>query len=256
MQTASDGYDVVRTLSLRGRYLVATPVDVPFSTLAFGVATQPNSLWVNQDGDRYVRESIITTNFSNAGLAAKPVEKTFIIFSQNCFDDLESGHGAYTGNGVFYFPNKPMEGLTQAIAELSDTSMKKGNTIAELATACGLDAKKLQATVDRYNELCAKGEDKDMLKPAEYMKPLETGPYYAFNCLNSLFFTVGGLHVSPKTEVLGSDLQPIPGLYAGGCDAGGLYGDCYDYIITPGSQGAWCVNSGRIAAESAAEYLK
>jgi len=44
-------------------------------------------------------------------------------------------------------------------------------------------------------------------------------------------------------------------LYATGCDAGGLYGDTYDVTIAAGSQQGWATTSGRLAAESAAEYL-
>lgn len=47
----------------------------------------------------------------------------------------------------------------------------------------------------------------------------------------------------------------IPGLYAVGCDAGGLYGDSYDVGIAAGSQEGWAVNSGRLAARSAVAYL-
>ena len=47
----------------------------------------------------------------------------------------------------------------------------------------------------------------------------------------------------------------ISGLYAGGCDAGGLYGATYDVSICTGSAQGWAVHSGKRAAESAAAYL-
>ena len=46
----------------------------------------------------------------------------------------------------------------------------------------------------------------------------------------------------------------IPGLYAVGLDAGGMYGDSY-HLIFPGSTIGFAVNSGRIAAENALRYL-
>lgn len=46
----------------------------------------------------------------------------------------------------------------------------------------------------------------------------------------------------------------IPGLYAGGNDAGGMYGDSYD-LTASGIARSFAVNSGRIAAENALEYV-
>lgn len=48
--------------------------------------------------------------------------------------------------------------------------------------------------------------------------------------------------------------QVIPDLYAGGSDAGGLYGDSYDVKFAPGSQAGWAVNSGCLAVKDAKEY--
>lgn len=56
-------------------------------------------------------------------------------------------------------------------------------------------------------------------------------------------------------RVLDEDGQVIPGLYAGGCDAGGLYGDSYDVKFAPGSQSGWAVSSGRLAMKDAVNYL-
>ena len=72
---------------------------------------------------------------------------------------------------------------------------------------------------------------------------------------NGYFTTVGGIKVTPKTEVLDENDQVIPGLYAGGSDAGGLYGDTYDVGIAAGSQASWAINSGRLAAKNGARYL-
>ena len=41
--------------------------------------------------------------------------------------------------------------------------------IAELAEQTGCDADTLQATVDRYNELCDKGIDEDFGKDSAYL---------------------------------------------------------------------------------------
>ncbi len=89
-------------------------------------------------------------------------------------------------------------------------------TIGELAAQIGLDAATLEATVARYNELCAKGVDDDFGKPAEYMIPVEGDTYYAFRMNPGSSVTFGGLQIDTGAHVLDVNDQPIPGLYAAG----------------------------------------
>ena len=46
----------------------------------------------------------------------------------------------------------------------------------------GVPPETLSATVARYNELCAKGHDDDFYKLPNYLKPIETGPFFAIRC--------------------------------------------------------------------------
>mgnify|MGYP003104713114 CR=1 FL=1 len=131
----------------------------------------------------------------------------------------------------------------------------QGDTIEELAKAAGLDPAALRSTLDAYDAMCDSGEDTQFAKPAEYLNTLADGTYYGFEVYNGYFCTVGGIKVTPMTEVVGDDDAVIPGLYAGGCDAGGLYGDTYDVGIAAGSQASWAINSGRLGAKNAAAYL-
>ena len=71
----------------------------------------------------------------------------------------------------------------------------------------------------------------------------------------SIGYHGGGIKVNEKTQILDEEGQVIPDLYAGGSDAGGLYGDSYDVSLAPGSQASWANNSGRIIAMEAAKYL-
>ena len=48
----------------------------------------------------------------------------------------------------------------------------------------------------------------------------------------------------------------IPGLYAGGFDAGGMYGDSYPIVTSQGLSSAFALNSGRIAGRSALDHLR
>ncbi len=113
----------------------------------------------------------------------------------------------------------------------------------------------VQATVDQYNQACAAaagldGEDtsadEEFGKRAKYMHAVDAGPYWLCEVGDGYYTTCGGIKVNEKTQVLDENGEVIPGLYAGGSDAGGLYGDSYDVKFAPGSQAAWAVNSGRL----------
>ena len=66
--------------------------------------------------------------------------------------------------------------------------------------------------------------------------------------------TLGGIKINHKIEVLDRDFNVIPGLYAGGSCAGGLYGDTYD-ASAAGTTLGFAINSGRIAGENALRYI-
>ena len=110
--------------------------------------------------------------------------------------------------------------------------------------------------MDTYNAYCKAGADDDFGKAAEYLYPVEEGPFYILEVADGYYTTVGGLEISENAEALDNDNNVIPGLYVGGCDTGSLYGDSYDVATAPGSQASWAINSGRLAMKHAAEYLK
>ena len=82
-------------------------------------------------------------------------------------------------------------------------------TVAEMEAALGIPAGNLAATLDRYNENAARGEDPDFHKQPEYIAAQDKGPWAAFDLsLGSAMysgFTMGGLDVSIDGEVLRED---------------------------------------------------
>ncbi len=56
---------------------------------------------------------------------------------------------------------------------MSLESTVSADSIEELAKLIEVDPATLQATVDRYNELCEKGVDEDFGKPADKMYPIK-----------------------------------------------------------------------------------
>jgi 3-oxo-5alpha-steroid 4-dehydrogenase len=106
-------------------------------------------------------------------------------------------------------------------------------TIAELEAALGITAGNLAATLDRYNEFAAKGEDPDFNKQPEFLAPQDNGPWAVFDLSlgRAMYsgFTIGGLAVTVDGEVRRVDGSVIPGLYAVGACASNIAQDGKGY---------------------------
>ncbi len=113
-----------------------------------------------------------------------------------------------------------------------DMNVEKGltfrfDTIEELIEHCGFDPEIFTAAFNRYNELCAAGEDLDFYKDPVWMCALDTPPFYASKTCSSMTSTRGGLKNDERCRVLDTQGRPIPGLYAAGNTAGSFYGNVY-----------------------------
>ena len=106
-------------------------------------------------------------------------------------------------------------------------------TVAEMEAALGIPEGNLAATLDRYNEHAASGEDPDFHKQPDYVAVQDKGPWAAFDLSLGVAmysgFTMGGLAVSIDGEVLRDDGSVIPGLYAAGACASNIAEDGKSY---------------------------
>lgn len=119
----------------------------------------------------------------------------------------------------------------------------KADTLEELASYMkskndltgedvAVDPATLVATIEEYNGFCAQGVD-PLGKAADYLKPLDTPPYYAVETVPSIGYTVQGLVTDEDSRLLDWNDNPIPRLYAAGDIAQGMR----SYQI--GCSGAW-----------------
>ncbi|MGD0661810.1 MAG: FAD-binding protein [Syntrophorhabdales bacterium] len=67
--------------------------------------------------------------------------------------------------------------------------------------------------------------------------------------------TIGGVKINEHMEVLDTQDDSIPGLYAAGVVAGCYESENYCYPLS-GHMLGFALNSGRIAAENAMQYLE
>lgn len=120
--------------------------------------------------------------------------------------------------------------------------LKKGETLADLARACGIDAVGLEATVAEYNIGAVKGEDRQFgrgttafnryladpsVAPNPCVAPVGKGPYYAIKVLMGDLGTFDGIRTTPLGAVLTRDDAVIPGLFAVGNDRASIMGGNY-----------------------------
>lgn len=106
-------------------------------------------------------------------------------------------------------------------------------TVAQMEADLGIPAGNLVATLDRYNEYAARGEDPDFHKQPEFLAPQDHGPWAAFDLSlgKAMYsgFTVGGLATSVDGQVLREDGSVIAGLYAAGACASNIAQDGKGY---------------------------
>ncbi len=129
-------------------------------------------------------------------------------------------------------------------------AIKRGETAAALATACGLPAGGLETTLAEV-ERCVIGKTSDPFQRDFTTKPRLAAPYYGVKVTGALFHTQGGLAVDERGGVLDSRGVPLPNLFAGGGAACGLSGaHAWGYLSGNGLLSA--VVLGRLAGQSAA----
>ncbi|QYJ03000.1 FAD-binding protein [Nocardioides panacisoli] len=106
-------------------------------------------------------------------------------------------------------------------------------TVGEMEAALDLPAGSLAATLARYDEYAARGEDPDFHKHPDWLAPQTTGPWGVFDLSlgTALYagFTLGGMRTDLDGRVLREDRSAIAGLYAAGACASNIAQDGAGY---------------------------
>ncbi|MCD7883226.1 MAG: FAD-binding protein [Lachnospiraceae bacterium] len=126
------------------------------------------------------------------------------------------------------------------------------DTLEELAEKLEIPYETLQETVDRYNELCESGDDVDFGKPAKYMHPIKTAPFWGVRKHIRVSAVCSGVMINENGQALNADGEVIDGLYCVGNLGGPFYGgNDYPFHQTGLSIGR-CYAFGMIAGKHAA----
>lgn len=221
-----------------------------------GAGIQP-IIWVNNRGERFANEEM-GFSFMNAGssIIKQPKGTAYAILdSDQVKYYMEEGSEISLGEFIVF--NQKLTHLqTELDQDIKQGTAWKGDTFEELANAIDdVNANALIATLNEYNEFCKDGVDKKHFKQAQYLRPLIKPPFYAIRMAASILTTIGGIRVNGNMQVTDENYDPIPGLYATGNDASGLYGDTYNLDV-PGTASGFAHASGRKAARHAIQTIK
>lgn len=201
--------------------------------------SKPHCIVVDQAGVRYMNEAGSSVEFSRR---MRDYQETtgqtvpsWMVFDSQFIDK--------------YMLAGSMPGAKKPEAWFDEQFLRKGETLAELASTCAMDPAKLQASVDRFNELVRQGRDEDFQRgehvyeewlgdplhdgPNQSLGPVEKGPFYAMQLYPGDVSTFGGLVTDVHARVLREDGSVIEGLYATGTSTASVMGG-----VEPGAGGS------------------
>ncbi len=238
------------------------------------MANNADLLCVNEDGKR----------FTNEGSGFTPAETYWKAGSQYYYtivDQEYMDHVKNEGLDSVYFMMNSQDFTDPEVYPNTDTSyvLAAGEPISDLDVviegaielgtlfrADSIDAlgqmlgmSSLADTCKTYNAACAAGEDKEFGKDPSLLLPLheDSAHYYAIKVAAHCYSTNGALDVNDKIQVLDTNGNVIPGLYACGTNSMGvLFTKETGYIDYGGVAHSWSFVSGKTAGQDAAQYAQ
>jgi len=197
------------------------------------------AILVNGRGQRYVDETIYYAHQDqellrqeNYAVEGQPV--VYLIFDQALLDAMQGAFPLYSGS------------FSKNLAtEVSSGLVFQASTIAALASAIKVDPTRLQNTIDTWNTNSQNNSDPDFGRTAG-LGQISTPPFYALPEKSTIFDTSGGLKINGTGQVIDTEGNVIPRLYAAGTNSGGVIGENYPGSGTSLNQG---LTFGRIAGK-------
>lgn len=199
-------------------------------------------LHVNQLGCRFMNEDTWMQAKSVRCLMQPGGDFAFTIMDSKYLDEIGERWDIIGGQGMAplsvvgdqYNRDIMEQEIQRAVA--SENGFK-ADTLDELAKQIDVPAENLIKTITRYNALVTKGDDTDFGKRGVLLTSIIKPPFYALKWGPALLDVLGGALTNAKLNVLGTDSQPIPGLYAVGNAAGGMYAIDYPLLLNGNSYG-------------------
>lgn len=130
--------------------------------------------------------------------------------------------------------------------------VQQGATISELAYQTHLDTKRLRDTLENWEKSVRAHNDPDFKRPILSQQLPFKSPFYAIRIQPAVHYTMGGVRINTKTEVMNEQQEVIHGLFAAGEVTSGLHGD----NRVGGNSIAETIVFGQQAGRQAAQYIQ
>lgn len=203
-------------------------VDQTKSLLITEAVRGEGAILVNQAGERFFNEMETRDKVSEA-IIALPEQSAYLVFDSGVKERVKA---------IDFYEE---QGLT-----------KSADSIEELAEEIDVPAETLAKTLDTWNQAVADKDDAEFNRETAMDNDLSTGPFYAIAIAPGIHHTMGGVKINTETQVINTDDNTIPGLYAAGEVTGGLHGN----NRIGGNAVADIIIFGRQAGTQAAAYTK
>jgi 3-oxosteroid 1-dehydrogenase len=188
---------------------------------AMWIGCLPHAIYVNRKGLRFADDSfypdvVAAVSRFDGTRSGQPNWPAWLIFDENY------------RNKYGLDPIEPGKPLPDGLAHTADT-------IQGLANNAGIDSIGLEATIERFNDFCELGTDKDFdrggmlygrmsgdprMNPNPNLGPICDPPFYAVPLQRiTLGVPTVGLPINEKAQVIDATGSAIPGLYAAGNSA-------------------------------------
>lgn len=237
---------------------------------ALACLRQPVNLMVNQNGHRFMREDLC----SNPGYTGNAVHRqrngcAISLLDEQMYQTFlqaEKEHPSgpppsdptdppHVPEPFERFNGIPMPKIIQDARESGCYDFFMADSLEEFAQQADLPYDTLHATIEEYNAACEAHEDSIFYKAPRYLKKI-TGPkYYGARFFCDTYGGLGGVTINEHAQVLDTQDQVIPGLYAAGNDANTIYGGAYPFYLC-GNTSSFALNTGRFAGKHVAALLR
>jgi hypothetical protein len=228
------------------------PKHHPFSNVLADIALEPDMPQFTRAGRRWINEADGLFGMT-AKIAEQPGEISWAIQSRDAIAAIADRfiHNPAFASKAYLYETWESE-LEEEAALPIDAPVKKADTLAELADACGMPRETFLAAVERYNRAAAAGADDEFSKDGRFLVPIgDKGPYYAILGKRFSEASLGGLMVDGRCRVLRNDGSPIPGLYGVGDATSAMHRKGKLAVI---SELTWAMASAYTSGGDAAAY--
>lgn len=196
---------------------------------------------VNRSGNRFVDEGRGDVAVANELARSNDVTGACLIFDQEAWE------------GAVSRPDSPFANLPSPNPWLleNDGYLYRRDTVTDLAQVLGVDGVNLRRTLEDFNRTCKQGKPEGISVPRTGEPRPIRSPFYGLKVVPGITFTMGGVLINGRAEVLSLEERAIAGLYAAGDVIGGLMGGLNGGYTGGLSQ---AVVTGILAGENAAKF--